>query len=371
MCFHAKHRVDETCSGLFESTSVFPSFTFFYSQAKASGLIDGLLKYETIATAHVFLRIFAVTTRLSKHLQTKGIDLLTVKRLIASSEVDLNGEMRRDFESIKSATDGFVAWARNVIDTTDFGDGQKTLLHVQTEFLKKRLNPNPLGSFKIDVFNVIMDTCITSFQRRFNPEAQGMLADLTLLEPQGFSNLVTSGVPKQSLGHLTAALKTINPDVTKAVLQDELLDLAKHWDVIKLGRLEDYQEDESEDAESEDESEFVGAVGSDEHQKKCRNCPGCVLLLLTEYNMLTNTFKYIGLGYKYLLTLSVTQVACERSFSALKTIKTYLRSRLSQENLEGFMMMKLDYELVFGIENDFIIDKVANHSSSYGRILKL
>ena len=49
-----------------------------------------------------------------------------------------------------------------------------------------------------------------------------------------------------------------------------------------------------------------------------------------EYNMLTNTFKYLGSAYKHLLTLSLTQLACERSFSALKFIKA---------NLEGLMLI--------------------------------
>ena len=87
--------------------------------------------------------------------------------------------------------------------------------------------------------------------------------------------------------------------------------------------------------------------------------------------MLTNTFKYLGLAYKYLLTLSVTQVACERSFSALKFIKTHMRSMLRQANLEGLMLMKLEHELTLAIDNDSIIDKIADHSRSYAAILKL
>ena len=223
------------------------------------------------------------------------------------------------------------------------------------------------------MFNVIMDTCVSSFQRRFNPETQGMLADLALLEPQGFDEISRNGLPKHSLEKLTSALVTIYPDVTRAVLHDELIDLAKLWDTIKLGRLEDYPFDVSDIESDDDEHEdvFVGEIGTVDHQKKCRKCPGCVLLLLNEYNMLTNTFKYVGLAYKYLLTLSVTQVTCERSFSALKTIKTYLRSTLSQENLEALMLMKLDYELVLEIDNNFIIDKIAHHSKSYEKILKL
>lgn len=46
-------------------------------RAKAKGYIDGLLKYETILTAQIFLRIFEHTSALFKYLQTSGMDLLT------------------------------------------------------------------------------------------------------------------------------------------------------------------------------------------------------------------------------------------------------------------------------------------------------
>ena len=81
---------------------------------------------------------------------------------------------------------------------------------------------------------------------------------------------------------LTAALRAINPDVTKNVLQEELLDLAKLWDIIKLGRLEDYEysdeeyDDAESDSESETQNEFVGNIGSTEHRSHCRKCPACV-----------------------------------------------------------------------------------------------
>lgn len=42
----------------------------------------------------------------------------------------------------------------------------------------------------------------------------------------------------------------------------------------------------------------------------CKNCAICCHILLSKYNPLTDA---TGLGYKCLLTLSVTQVACERS----------------------------------------------------------
>ena len=145
------------------------------------------------------------------------------------------------------------------------------------------------------------------------------------------------------------AFKPVRSTVTKDVLQEELLGLAKCWDVIKLGRLEDYpyEQDEQDDSDedADDEKEIVGDYGSTEHRKHCKNCTSCVFLLLSEYNMLTNAFVNIGLAYRYLLTLSVTQVACERSFSALKVVKTHIRSMLNQSNLEGLMLMKVENDL--------------------------
>jgi len=43
---------------------------------KAKCFIDGLLKYETVLTAHIFQEIFVYTTPLSLYLQTKGMNVV-------------------------------------------------------------------------------------------------------------------------------------------------------------------------------------------------------------------------------------------------------------------------------------------------------
>ena len=65
------------------------------------------------------------------------------------------------------------------------------------------------------------------------------------------------------------------------------------------------------------------------------------------------------MAYKFLLTLSVTQVACERSFSTLKYIKNRLRSTLSQEHLSAFMLMSTERDILMGLNSDQVIDNVA------------
>ena len=75
-----------------------------------------------------------------------------------------------------------------------------------------------------------------------------------------------------------------------------------------------------------------------------------------------------SISYKFLLTLSITQVACERSFSTLKCVKNRLRSSLSQDNLEAFMLMRTEKEILMSISNDTVIDKVAETSALLRRL---
>ena len=56
------------------------------------------------------------------------------------------------------------------------------------------------------------------------------------------------------------------------------------------------------------------AAKSELHMKRCNHCPVSVFLLLHEYHRLPNAQPSLSKEYRYLLTLSVTQVICERIF---------------------------------------------------------
>ena len=122
--------------------------------------------------------------------------------------------------------------------------------------------------------------------------------------------------------------------------------------------------------ESEEGSVENIAAKSELHMKRCNNCPVCMVLLLHEYNMLPNAYPSLSMEYRYLLTLSVTQITCERSFSFLQFLKTRLRSTMAQKRFEGFMLIMGNYDIEIGIDNEKAIDGFANHSSAYADILR-
>ena len=70
-----------------------------------------------------------------------------------------------------------------------------------------------------------------------------------------------------------------------------------------------------------------------------------------------NYFPNIHTLLRIICTLPVTSCFCERSISGLKRLKTYLRSTMGQERLNGLAMMHFHYDL--DIDHDAVLDMFA------------
>jgi len=61
------------------------------------------------------------------------------------------------------------------------------------------------------------------------------------------------------------------------------------------------------------------------------------------------------IAYRILLTITVYVASAERSFSKLKLIKSYLRSTMSQERLNGLAIISIERELVRNLDYEHMV----------------
>ena len=67
--------------------------------------------------------------------------------------------------------------------------------------------------------------------------------------------------------------------------------------------------------------------------------------VLNHLNLRASCFPNAWIAYKILLTIPVTVASAERGFSKLKMIKSYLRSTMSQDRLNGLAMLSIEKDL--------------------------
>ncbi|XP_055874546.1 uncharacterized protein LOC129924311 [Biomphalaria glabrata] len=74
-------------------------------------------------------------------------------------------------------------------------------------------------------------------------------------------------------------------------------------------------------------------------------------------------FPNLRIALQIMLTISVSVASCERSFSKLKIILTYLRASMGRERLSDLVLLSIEKELVETINFDDVIDNFASARS--------
>ncbi|XP_058783708.1 uncharacterized protein LOC131658431 [Vicia villosa] len=76
----------------------------------------------------------------------------------------------------------------------------------------------------------------------------------------------------------------------------------------------------------------------------------------------SDCFPYTVIAYRILLTIPVTVASAERSFSKLKLLKTYLRSTMSQERLNGLALIAVENDFLETLKYEELLDEFASKS---------
>lgn len=80
-------------------------------------------------------------------------------------------------------------------------------------------------------------------------------------------------------------------------------------------------------------------------------------------NNLTHSFPNITIALRILLTIPVSVATAERSFSKLKLIKNYLRSRMGQERLENLAIISIESDFLKNLEMDNLVKEFAKNKA--------
>lgn len=136
---------------------------------------------------------------------------------------------------------------------------------------------------------------------------------------------------------------------------------------FKLTGVDDDSEGNREEDDSSDEDD--SAVSSTDKNCRCRDCLVCCYNCIRKYRLYCKSYSSVYRAYKVALTLSVSQVACERTFSKLKYVKNPLRNQLSDDHLDSFLMMCVEKDILSKISNNEVIDKLAESSTEMQRLL--
>jgi len=133
-------------------------------------LVDSLLKYETILTAHIFQHIFVSTTPVSKYLQVKGMNVVQAFHMIKQTIKTLRLQSRKCNVVIEHAKK-FIEWANDKLDELGIDCRVEDMFHVKRILKKIRMpgekagdesKSDPNNCFEINVYNVVYNQIITS-----------------------------------------------------------------------------------------------------------------------------------------------------------------------------------------------------------------
>jgi hypothetical protein len=78
---------------------------------------------------------------------------------------------------------------------------------------------------------------------------------------------------------------------------------------------------------------------------------------------LVDLYPNIAVALRIVTTMPVTVASCERSFSKLKLIKTYLRNSMCQERLAGLSIISIEHELSREVDIDNLVQQFATEKA--------
>ncbi|KAF0691172.1 zinc finger MYM-type protein 1-like, partial [Aphis craccivora] len=327
---------------------------------KANGLMEYLLSERFVLTGILFIKIFDMTSPLSKFLQKKNIDLLAAVNYVQNILTRIKN-LRNDIKFINliDQKNKFIQSKQNDYSFTPIVSTRiKRIKKMVCESATDENITDPIDHFRIKTYIVILDILITQISERFNENLSPLYKDISLFQRKRLREVekLSSNLPVDAFN----AFGSIYGKFCLAdILRKEYLQFCSVYfsfeNLIKLPQklhendILHYDTDEEEEEEEEIEA-------AEEDQKTIST-----IYAVCHSTGLKDVFPNIYIALTIILTLPVSSASPERAFSKLKIIKNRLRSTMSEDRLEGLMLITCERDVP--VNPDEVIKIFASYST--------
>lgn len=267
----------------------------------ATSIKTELMTWRFVLCTVIWYSILYHINRISKIVQSPSVSLETVKR-----ETNTVRAFLEDFRQnglVASETD-----AREIAEALDIERifPAKRKRKTTRQFLyegQEETQSSPEEHFRRDFFLPLVDTALCSLNDRFNKLANVFDLYGFLFSKEEMNNTIQNGTLEQKCRKLEQELHDLDAD-------DLILEVRAAYNA------------------------FPDDVSSPRE-----------MLDYIYKEQLLDLYANLSIALRLLLTLPLTVASGERSFSALKLIKTYLRSTVSQDRLSGLALISIEHRV--------------------------
>lgn len=301
---------------------------------ESKGLLSQIKCPQLIACSVMFKKLLLRTQGLSDVLQSKELDLAAAMDLVETAIESLTKWRKQRKSWIKVWKEVEEMCRINEVPLELPSAGRRTSQHsrqmddyIVMETAGQRRNTLVTSDgvethYRVSVYYPILDTIIAEMNRRFSDENRSLLLSTGACIPDSKSFLKLSAI-KPLIDHYK-----LNEDNLSSEVHEARQYLAKQENIQELSDV--------------------------------------IVSLLAVKQAFPELLKLLNIA----LTLGVTTASCERSFSCLKRLKTYLRSAMTEERLSSMALLAIERDMSETLDLERAIDTLSLVDGT-GRRLKL
>ncbi|XP_058757218.1 uncharacterized protein LOC131630469 [Vicia villosa] len=288
----------------------------YASHGDADSAYNHLKSFDFIFILHLMKEIMSVTNMLCQALQQQSQDVVNAMHLVCTTKT-LIQELREDgWDKLFTCVKSFCE--KHNIEILDLDD-----VHSTTRFGCSRLEENQVTIehyFRIEIFLTTIDKQLQELNGRFSEQAIDLLTLSCALSPK---------------------------DNYKAFNFDTICTLVEKYYPM------DFNEQERINLQFQLRHFIIDARQATSLKNLSTIQDLCSSLVATRKNEI---YYLIDRLLRLVMTLPVSTATTERSFSAMKIIKTRLRSKMEADFLGDSMMIHIEREIAANIDSETIID---------------